>query len=107
MPIIRIDYDDAVIQEETIKSLSLAVQKIVIHHTKIDEVMVYANTAQLKIDIDPIEIFIEMSAKIDEGHPNLMEVIKADIQIWKSENDFNTPINLTIIPMHWQMEIAI
>ncbi len=107
MPIIKIDYDDCVIQEDTIKLLSKAVQKIVIDHTNINEVMVYANTAQIKIDVDPIEIFIEMSAKINDAHPNLTHAIKADIIKWKSDNNFTTPINLTIIPMQWHMEIGI
>jgi len=70
-------------------------------------VFVYANTAEIKLNIDPIEIFIEMSAKINDDFPNLMQDIKNDLKEWKLKHNFSTPINLTIIPMQWQIEIAI
>ena len=107
MPLIRIDYDDDKVTKEDIERLSVAIQKIIIKETDIKEVFVYANTAQIKIGIDPIEIFIEMSAHIAEGKPDLMKSTKEALKDWKKENNFSFPINMTIIPMDWQLEIGI
>ena len=107
MPIIRIDYDNNQAQASDIETLSRAIQKIVSTRTEIKEVFVYVNTHELILDADPIEVFVEMSAHIMDKHTNLMADVKADLKKWKEENNFTTPINLTLIPMKWELEIGI
>jgi hypothetical protein len=107
MPIIRIDFDNEKLNNEKITALSEGVQKIVSEETKIDDVFVYANSAQIKINIAPVEIFVEMSAHISDKDDQLLAKIKEKLFAWKQENDFEYPINLTLIPMNWKMEIGI
>lgn len=107
MPIIRIDFDDEVLSKDDIVSLSKAIQKIIIDITHIEDVFVYANSAQIKINIAPIEIFVEMSAHIFSEEDKMMADIKQNITTWKNEHTFSHPINLTIIPMKRKIEVWI
>ena len=76
MPIIRIDWDNDKITESKATELSIAAKKIVAEVTGIGDVFVYANSSQIKIDIAPIEIFIEMSANKIENAEELIRKIK-------------------------------
>jgi len=107
MPVIRIEYDDNAINKPSIKELAVAVQKIVSEETDIKEVMVYVNSSQIKIAVDPIEIFVEMSKNKILDRSDLISRVKSRIKVWKSDNRFTTPINLTITPMDWNLEIGI
>ena len=86
---------------------SWAVQKIVSVATGIEDVFVYANSAQIKVQIAPIEIFVEMSAHKIKDQDELFANMKAKISEWKQKNYFKQPVNLTLIPMQWKMEIGI
>ncbi|MEM6811575.1 MAG: hypothetical protein AAF549_03815 [Pseudomonadota bacterium] len=107
MPIIRIDFDEKQVNRDQIETLSKAIQSIVSDKTEIKEVFVYVDEHVFVIDADPIEVFVEMSAHIMEKNDQLMAQIKTDIQKWKSETNFDIPINLTLTPMNWQLEIGI
>lgn len=107
MPIIRIDYDNELVDSSEIARLSQAVRDIVSEVTNIEDVFVYANSSEIKIKVAPIEVFIEFSASKVKDLDELMEEVKSRIQKWKGENDFKTLINLTIIPMPWKIEIGI
>lgn len=107
MPIIRIDYDNNKLKEKEVLDLSNAVQEIVSEITGIQDVFVYANSSQIKVKIAPIEVFVEMSAPKIKDLDKLTEDIKTQIIEWKKETSFNYPINLTIIPMSWKIEIGI
>ena len=107
MPIIRIDYDNDKLREKEILDLSNAVQKIVSEITGIEDVFVYGNSPQIKVKISPIEIFVEMSAPKIKDLDKLTADIKNRIIEWKKGTNFTHPINLTIIPMSWKIEIGI
>jgi len=107
MPLINIEYDDSKLSEEEVESLSKAVRDIVSSVTEIEDVFVYSNTAHIKVQIAPIEIFVRMTAKKIENINELTQAIKTKLSIWKSEQDFKHLINLTLIPMEWQVEINI
>ncbi|MDP2599088.1 MAG: hypothetical protein Q8P49_04635 [Candidatus Liptonbacteria bacterium] len=107
MPLIRLDYDSDKVNQTEATSLSEAIQKIVSEATGIEDVFVYANSAQIKVKIAPIEIFVEMSAHKIKDPDVLVKDIKSRLSDWKQKNKFNHPINLTLIPMHWKIEIGI
>jgi hypothetical protein len=107
MPLIRLEYDDKKVNDADIERLSQAVRNIVSDATEIKDVFVYANTAHIKVQIAPIEIFVEMSAPKIQNEDELIGIIKAKLREWKSENSFTHPINLTLIPMHWKVEVDI
>lgn len=73
----------------------------------IKEVFVYANTAKIKVQIAPLEIFVRMTDKKIQNRTELMSTIKDKLSTWKSEHDFKHPINLMLIPMDWNVEIGI
>ena len=107
MPIIRIDWDDEKLSKDEILTLSNAIQKIVSEITKIEDVFVYANSSQIKVKIAPIEIFVEMSAHKIKDQDELIVAIKTKLSAWKKKSAFHHPINLTLIPMNWKIEIGI
>jgi hypothetical protein len=107
MPIIRIDYDNSVLDNKEILDVSNAVRDIVSAITSIDDVFVYANSSEVKIKIAPIEIFVEMSAHKIPDPQALLSDIKDKLASWKKESGFAHPINLTVIPMNWNIEIGI
>ncbi len=107
MPIIRIDFDNEKVSEKEIKNLSEGIQKIVSEITEISDVFVYANSSQIKINIAPVEIFIEMSTEKINNVDELAETIKSDLHQWKEKTEFPYPLNLTLVPMNWKIEINI
>lgn len=107
MPVINIEYDDEKLKKAEILILSEAIQKIVSETTKIEDVFVYANSAQIKVKISPIEIFVQVSAHKIKDEGKLMNEIKSKLSSWKKKNTFRHPINLTLIPMKWKIEIGI
>lgn len=105
MPLIRIEYDK--VPETDIQSLSQAVRDIVSRVTGIADVFVYANTSQIKIQVAPIEVFVEMSAHKITNADELIGKFKSEIAAWKKNSSFKHPINLSLIPMPWKIEIGI
>jgi len=107
MPLIRIEYDNSKVSDTDATKVSETIQKIVSEVTGIDDVFVYANSAQIKVKIAPIEIFVEMSAHKIVDVDKLIADIKDNLAEWKRENQFEHPINLTLIPMQWKIEFGI
>lgn len=107
MPMINIKYDSDKVKDEEIILLSKAVQKIVVDITKIKEVFVYADSPKIRLDVAPIEVFIEMSANKIEDKEQLFQDIKIKLLDWKKVSNFNQPINITLTPMNWQFEVGI
>ena len=107
MPLIRIEFNDAVLGDNDIQSLSLAIRDIVSEETKIADVFVYANTARIKVQIAPVEIFIEMSAHKINDLDDLFGRIKTRLTSWREASAFPQKLNLTLIPMQWKFEVGI
>lgn len=107
MPLINIEYDDKVLTQDDAIALSKGIQEIVSKVTDIKDVFVYANSAKIKVQIAPVEIFIRMSSSIMQEKKNLIEEMKTEIKNWKSKTSFSQPINLTLIPMNWKIEMGL
>jgi hypothetical protein len=107
MPLIRLEYDDAKVPNKDVEAVSRAVRDIVSEVTGIKDVFVYANTAKIKVEIAPIEIFVEMTAKKINDEDVLVSTIKTKLSAWKAAHGFTHPINFTLIPMNWRVEIGI
>jgi hypothetical protein len=107
MPTIRIDYDDKKLTDEDISSLSNAIQKIVSDITGIEDTFVYAQSPHLKIKVAPIEVCVQISATKVSNKDDLFNNIKTRLSDWKKTNNFNFPINLTLMPMDWKFEVDI
>ena len=107
MPTIRIDFDNEKVSEQEIRVLSEAAQKIVSDITAIEDVFVYANSSQIKVKIAPIELYVQMSESKIQNLDELFDKIKNRISEWKRQENFQQPINLTLMPMTWKFEINI
>lgn len=107
MPLINLEYDNSVVSEKDAKELSLAIKKIVSDETGIDDVFVYANSAKIKVQIAPIEIFVRMSREKISDRRSLVAGIKTKLLKWKKISSFVHLINLTLIPMDWNVETGI
>lgn len=107
MLLIRIEFDDHIVTNKEASLLSVAVRDLVSIETGIADVFVYTNTALIKVQTAPIEIFVEMSAKKITDLDDLFERIKQQIIKWKGDSGFIHPVNLTIIPMNWKFEVGI
>jgi hypothetical protein len=107
MPMINIKYDDAKITDDKIILLSHALKNIVSDSTSIKEVFVYADSPKIKINVAPIEVFIEMSAHKIENRETLFQDIKNNVIDWKKVNNFEYPITITLTPVDWKFEVGI
>lgn len=107
MPMIRMEFDADKVNKEEALYLSNAAQTIVSKITGIEDVFVYANSSQIRMKVAPIEIFVEMSAHKIKDADKLISDIKEGLADWKKGSDFKHPINLTLIPMQWKIEIGI
>lgn len=104
---INVKYDDAKVDDANIISLSKALQKIVSEATTIPETFVYADSPKIKIDVAPIEVFIEMSASIVPNKVELFEKIQNGFVAWKRESGFEYPVTITLTPVDWKFEVGL
>lgn len=104
---IRLEFADSKVSDDEARFLSEATRKIVSEVTGIEDVFVYANSARIKIQVAPIEIFVEMTAGKIQDLDELTRAIKDALIHWKKEVGFVHPVNLTLVPMQWKVEIAI
>jgi len=104
---INIEFDDKKVPLKDIESLSNAIQKIVSETTGIKDVFVYANASKIKVRIAPIEILVRMSAHKIKDDDKLIADFKKKLSAWKKQSKYKHPINLTLIPMKWKIEIGI
>jgi hypothetical protein len=109
MPIIRVEYDPDKISAEEITELSQAAVEFTREVTGIPETYAWVNASDIRIDIDPVDIIVEISAhKVPDGDPKKLSGPIADkIRQWKAEHQFTQPINLTVTPVNWALEIGI
>jgi hypothetical protein len=107
MPMIKVKYDDEKLSDEQIVTLSKALQKIVIDATEIPEVFVYADSPKIKIDVAPVEVFVEMSSSKVKDKDELFNKIKDGVIAWKKESNFDYPITITLTPVDWKFEVGL
>lgn len=107
MPVIRLEYDNAVVTEPQANAICEAVQKVVAAAPGIKEVFVYGNSSHIKVNVAPIEIWIELSAHIVTDADALAAYCRESLGKWKAETNFPHAINLTLIPMNWKLVLDI
>lgn len=107
MPVVRVDFDQDKVSIEEIKQLVKGLHDVVSSTTDIEDVPVYANSAQVSYAIAPVEVFIELSDHKVKDAAVLTAMLKSNIVTWTRENSFKHLINMTFIPMKWNIEIEI
>lgn len=104
---INIKFDDKVISDEKIAELSSALMQIVQEATGIPEVFAYADSPRIKINVAPVEVFIEMSISKVPDKNILFDTIKTKLLGWKKTSGFSCPITITLTPVDWKFEVGI
>ena len=107
MPVVHIEYDNKKIDEKSALDLSKAAHELVSSITEIEDVPVYTNASQITVEISPVEIFVRLSAHKIADPDKLVAELKDAFAKWRQESKFPHPINLTLIPMDWKIEIGI
>lgn len=107
MPMINVKFDDKKVSDEKVTELSKALIKVVQEATNIPEVFAYADSPRIKIDVAPLEVFIEMSTSKVPNKEELFEKIRNGISNWKRESGFEYPITVTLTPVDWKFEVGV
>lgn len=105
MPVVRVEYDSTLVSDVKAQTLCKAAQTAVIEATGIPETFVYGNASQITIDIAPVEIWVEVSAHKVADPAKTAKDIRAKLAAWKQAEGFEQPINFTLIPMDWILEL--
>ncbi|KKQ87321.1 MAG: hypothetical protein UT09_C0017G0008 [Parcubacteria group bacterium GW2011_GWF2_38_8] len=104
---INVKYDDSKVKEEEIILLSNALKNIVSNATSIKEVFVYADSPRIKINVAPIEVFVEISTSKVQNKEKLFQEIRNQLLDWKKKNSFAYPVTITLTPVNWKFEVGI
>lgn len=107
MPVVRVDFDQEKVSVDEVKQLVKGLHEVVSGTTNIEDVPVYANASQFSYAIAPIEVFIELSEHKVKDAGELTQILKQNLAVWMQNNEFQHPINMTFIPMKWNIEIEI
>lgn len=107
MPTIVVKYDDNAVTDKEITELGEATIKIAQKITGIQDSFVYADSAHIKINIAPIELYIYLSEKHIPDLDALYAKFKAAIVEWKVDSGFAQPVNFTLVPMRWKFEVGL
>lgn len=107
MPVVTIEFDKSIVSEQDMRKLVTASHELVSKVTNIEDVPVYAHSAEYTAAIAPVEIFIRLSAHKVEDAQELTAKLRAAYTDWKATQNFSHPINMTFIPMQWNIEIGI
>jgi hypothetical protein len=94
---INIEFDEDKVTKDEIRALSVALQKIVSSATGVQDTFVYANCAQVRVKVAPIEAVIRLSERRVDDADKIMDEIESLLREWKKEHSFLHPVNLTLV----------
>lgn len=104
---ITLEFDDRKVTDAEATELAKALRHIVAEVTRIEDVFVCANSARIKVQVAPIEVFVWMDGREIKDGGILMAGMKSRLSDWKQTSGYEHSINLSLIPMNWRVEIGI
>lgn len=107
MPVVRVDFDQEKVSAEEVKQFVKGLHEVISSTTNIEDVPVYANASQFSYAIAPVEVFIQLSDHKVNDASELTQILKENLIAWTQDNGFKHLINMTFIPMKWNIEIEI
>ena len=106
--LIYIDFDKSQFTNKQITELTNNFESVIADTSKVEnKIPTYASTYEVSSNIYPVEIFVKISREHFVKRINLTQKLKEAIKLWKKENNFNHTINLTVIPMDWELALDI
>jgi len=106
MPTIKILFDDTKVSSEEIAELGEGLRRICLGSENLDNptfAFAYANSPAVKVNMEPIEVYILISQEMILDTDKLFAEIQHKLGLWKKEASFKQLINLTLMPMDWNI----
>ena len=110
MPTIKILFDDAKVSNEEVAELGEGLRHICLGSENLDNptfAFAYANSPEVKVNMEPIEVYILISQEMILDADKLFVEIQHKLASWKKEAGFKQQVNLTLMPMDWKIEVGI
>lgn len=104
---VTIKYDNSRVTNPETKTLSEGVKTLIEELLGESDVFLYADSSDITIGADPIEVFIQVNSKNVLNLDKLLSNLVEKLSIWKQQNNFDLPINLNIIPVVWHSKIGV
>jgi hypothetical protein len=110
MPVVRIDYEKSV-DENEIHKLAEAMYHIAAEASErpLEEQSVYARPNYYTVGAAPIEVYVDAGPLAIPGgdKDKMATVVERGIKSFKEQNSFTTPITISIIEMNWKVRVGI
>ena len=91
-----------------LKKISYGIQTILDELTPDRLVFVNAISFDFSLNSDPLELIIRLSRDIIENRrEEYVESIVSKFKEWKEKNNWDTPTNIVLIPMDWDLKINV
>lgn len=110
MPVVRIDYEKSVSEEE-IRQLAEAMYSVAAEASgrPLEEQSVYARPNYISVGAALIELYVDSGplAIPDGDKEKMAAVFKKGIEVFRQKTGFSTPITVSIIEMNWKVVVGI
>jgi hypothetical protein len=100
MPVIKLEFDDSIVNTDTTKEFCEAIRRIVVDSTGLpeNEICLYGNNSQIKINVAPIQVWLEISDYKVSDVDKLANDIRDQIVEWKDKTKFAHQIKFMLVP---------
>lgn len=110
MPVVRIDYEKSVSEEE-VRKLAEAMYEIAaeVSGRPLEEQSVYARPNYISIGATPIEIYVDAGPlAIPNGDKEVMLAnTVAAVRKFRTEQGLTTPTTVSIVEMNWKVQVGV
>jgi len=111
MPIVRIEYEQQRISDETVRVVANAIQGFAAEATGYGpaDISVFATANQITVNAAPIEIYVYASfpAVAEEDMEKMLEILSERVRALKIEHSIDIPFNLSVVKMAWKFQLEV
>jgi hypothetical protein len=100
MPVIKLEFDDSIVNTDTAKDFCEAIRRMVIDSTGLpeNEICLYGNSSLVTINVAPIQVWLEISDYKVSNVDKLANDIRDQIVKWKNDAEFAHQIKFMLVP---------
>lgn len=110
MPVVRIDFEKSVPEDE-IRILADAMYSIAAKASErpLEEQSVYARPNYISVGAAPIEIYVDAGplAIPDGDKEKMLAIVEEEVRDIKKQHNLTTPITVSIVEMNWKVKPGI
>src|SRR4051794_35008733 len=104
MPTIDIRFDDRIVSPDEVRALAEGMRGVIVETTGFENVFLSADSPQIKINIEPIDVLVMISEHKIIDTQELAADIRRGLAQWKKTVGFSHNVNVMLLPMAWKME---